>query len=211
MTQMPLQPNEAVQSYGHWPKTGLRVGFGVIWLIDATLKWLPGFRSNYMATIMGQADGQPGWVKPWLDFWTNSEHPYTTAYAYVVAVLGTVIAVALIVGFARKLTYIGPIVLSVLIWGTAEGFAGPYSSGASDFGTARIYALIFAALLMFAYYQGPAPWSVDVWLERRISWWHWVAEVGHHERYTAQSSQHSAPGAAAPPPLVHSRPAQRTA
>jgi hypothetical protein len=32
----------------------------VIWLIDAILKWLPGFRSGYMDTIMGQADGQPG-------------------------------------------------------------------------------------------------------------------------------------------------------
>ncbi len=52
--------------YSHWPKTALRVGFGVIWLIDAVLKWLPGFRHNYMDTIMGQADGQPGWTKPWL-------------------------------------------------------------------------------------------------------------------------------------------------
>jgi hypothetical protein len=109
MTQMQTQPDEAVQSYGHWPGAGLRAGFGVIWLIDATLKWLPGFRSNYMDTIIGQADGQPGWVKPWLDFRTNIEHPYTTAFAYVVAVLETVIAVALIVGFARKLTYIGAI------------------------------------------------------------------------------------------------------
>ena len=26
------------------PKDALRITFGVIWLIDATLKWLPGFR-----------------------------------------------------------------------------------------------------------------------------------------------------------------------
>lgn len=45
---------------GLWPKTVLRVSFGVIWLIDAILKWLPGFRRDYMDTIMGQADGQPG-------------------------------------------------------------------------------------------------------------------------------------------------------
>jgi rusticyanin len=31
-----------------WPKNALRVSFGIIWLIDAILKWLPGFRSGYM-------------------------------------------------------------------------------------------------------------------------------------------------------------------
>jgi hypothetical protein len=54
-----------------WPKDALRVSFGIIWLIDATLKWLPGFRSNYMGAIMGEAQGQPGWLKPWFDFWVN--------------------------------------------------------------------------------------------------------------------------------------------
>jgi nitrite reductase (NO-forming) len=175
------------QDYVHWPKTLLRVGFGVIWLIDAILKWLPGFRSDYMSVIMGEADGQPGWTKPWFDFWTNLQHPAATFFAYLVAVAETLIALALIFGFARKLTYIAATVLSLLIWGTAEGFGGPYSTGASDIGTAIIYALVFAALLMFSYYQGPAPFSVDAWLERRISRWHWVAEVGHHHDHDSAS------------------------
>ena len=163
-----------------WPKAALRIGFGVVWLVDAVLKWLPGFRSNYMATIMGEADGQPGWVRPWFDFWTNVQHPYSTFFAYLVAVIETLIALALIAGFARKITYIGAIVLSLLIWGTAEGFGGPYASGSSDIGTAVIYAMVFAALMLFSYYQGPSRFSVDAWLVRRISWWHWVAEVGNH-------------------------------
>ena len=131
-------------------------------------------------TIMGQADGQPGWSKPWFYFWTNIQHPYAVFFAYLVAVLETLIALALIIGFARKITYVAAIVFSVLIWATAEGFGGPYTSGSSDIGTAIIYALVFAALLSFGYYQGTAPYSVDEWLERRISWWHRVAEVGAH-------------------------------
>lgn len=173
----------ALPRYSSWPKTALRVGFGLIWLVDAVLKWLPGFRGDYMDTIMGQADGMPGWQRPWLDFWTNLQHPYATFFAYLVAVLETLIAVALIVGFARKVTYEGGIVLSLLIWGTAEGFGGPYTSGASDIGTAIIYALMFAALFSFSYDQGPAPHTVDVWLERRIGWWHWVAEIGAHNHH----------------------------
>ncbi len=51
-----------------WPKDVLRITFGVIWLIDAMLKWLPGFRASYMGVIMGEAQGQPGWLHPWFDF-----------------------------------------------------------------------------------------------------------------------------------------------
>jgi nitrite reductase (NO-forming) len=178
-----------------WPKTALRVGFGVIWLIDAVLKWLPGFRADYMSTIMGEADGQPGWTKPWFDFWTSLQHPFTTFFAYFVAVIETLIALALIMGFARKITYIGAITFSLLIWGTAEGFGGPYTSGASDIGTAIIYVLVFVALLGFAYYHGTSRLSVDHYLEKRISWWHWVAEVGrrNHPHHRTPAHGHRPP------------------
>jgi len=45
-----------------WPKDAFRITFGIIWLIDATLKWLPGFRSGYMSSISGAGMGQPGWT-----------------------------------------------------------------------------------------------------------------------------------------------------
>jgi uncharacterized membrane protein YphA (DoxX/SURF4 family) len=160
-----------------WPKDALRISFGIIWLIDAVLKWLPGFRADYMSTIMGQADGQPGWLKGWFDFWINLQHPRAVFFAYLVAAAETLIAVALIAGFARKLTYIAAIVFSLLIWATAEGFGGPYTSGAADIGTAVIYAVVFAALLALSYYAGPARYSADYYLEHKISWWWRLAEL----------------------------------
>ena len=160
-----------------WPKDALRISFGIIWLIDATLKWLPGFRASYMSTIMAEAQGQPGWLKPWFDFWIRFQHPQATFVAYLAAVIETLIALALIAGFARKITYSAAIVFSLLIWGTAEGFGGPYTSGASDIGTAVIYALVFAALLTISYYACPARYSADYYLEQKISWWWRVAEV----------------------------------
>lgn len=189
-----MKGSSALPPRTYLPKIGLRVGFGLIWLVDAVLKWLPGFRGDYMDTIMGEANGQPGWTKPWFDFWTNLEHPYTTFFAYLVAVIETIIAVALIIGFARKITYIGAIVLSMLIWGTAEGFGGPYTSGSSDIGTAIIYVLVFVALLSFSYDEGPSRYAVDTWLERRISWWHWVAEVGAHNHHP-DGATHTVSGA----------------
>jgi hypothetical protein len=65
----------------------------------------------------------------------------------------------------------------VLIWATAEGFGGPYTSGASDIGTAVIYAVFFAGLLALMAYAGTARYSVDYYLEQKISWWSKVAEI----------------------------------
>ena len=187
----------ASRSAPAWPKDALRISFGIIWLIDAILKWLPGFRAGYMDTIMSQAQGQPGWLKPWFDFWINLQHPRVTFFAYLVAVAETLIAVAVIAGFARKLSYSAAIVFSLLIWGTAEGFGGPYTSGASDIGTAVVYAVVFAGLLALSYYAGPARYSADYYLEKKITWWWRVAETRR-------------PAPAQPPVLIPRIPEQRT-
>jgi uncharacterized membrane protein YphA (DoxX/SURF4 family) len=160
-----------------WPKDALRISFGIIWLIDAVLKWLPGFRSGYLGMISGAGQGQPGWLRPWFSFWTNLQRPEVAFFAYSVAAIETVIAVAVILGFARKLTYISAAAFSVLIWAVAEGFGGPYTSGASDIGTAIIYAVVFVGLLGLMAYTGPARYSVDYYLEQKISWWWKVAEI----------------------------------
>jgi uncharacterized membrane protein YphA (DoxX/SURF4 family) len=193
---------QAPAARGHlaplWPKDALRISFGIIWLIDAVLKWLPGFRADYMGAIMGQAQGQPGWLRPWFNFWIDLQHPRVTFFAYLVAVVETLIAAAVILGFARKLTYIAAIVFSLLIWGTAEGFGGPYTAGASDIGTAVVYAVVFAGLLTLSYYAGPARYSVDFYLEQKISWWWRVAEFRN-------------PASARPAAPIPQMPAQRTA
>ena len=187
-----------------WPKDALRITFGVIWLIDATLKWLPGFRAGYMSTIMGEAQSQPGWLQPWFHFWIRLQHPEAVFLAYLVAVVETLIALALIAGFARKLTYMSAIVFSLLIWATAEGFGGPYISGASDIGTAIIYAVVFAGLLALSYYAGPARFSADYYLEKKIGWWWRVAEM---RRPAIADAVASAAPAAPEPQATLARPA----
>ena len=193
-----MSPAQAASGRGlpAWPKDALRISFGIIWAVDAALKWLPGFRTSYMDTIMGQADGQPGWLRWWFDFWIRLQHPQAMFFAYLVAVIETLIAVALIAGFARKTTYVAAIGFSFLIWATAEGFGGPYTSGASDIGTAIIYAVVFAGLLALSYYAGPARYSADYYLEQKISWWWRIAEVRRPTPAT------SAPAASVPAPAA---------
>jgi uncharacterized membrane protein YphA (DoxX/SURF4 family) len=160
-----------------WPQDAIRVLFGLIWLIDAVLKWLPGFRSTYVAAITGAAVGQPGWLRWWFDFWVNLQTPRPMFFAYLVAVLETLVALAILCGFARKLTYVFSAIFGVVIWAVAEGFGGPYTVGSSDIGTAIIYAVVSLGLLALCYYAGTSRYSVDYYLEQRISWWWRVAEV----------------------------------
>src|SRR5271156_6596922 len=175
---MASTPAVTGRGFPAWPKYALRFTFGGIWLIDAVLKWLPGFRSGYMSSISGAGVGQPGWLQWWFHLWTNMQHPAPTFFAYLVAVLETLVALAVILGFARKISYITAAAFSVVIWAAAEGFGGPYTSGASDIGTAIIYALVFMCLLTLSAYTGPDTYSVDHYLEKKISWWWRVAEFG---------------------------------
>jgi uncharacterized membrane protein YphA (DoxX/SURF4 family) len=173
----PATPATAARPVPSWPKDALRIGFGIIWLIDAVLKWQPGFRSGYVAIANMEAQGQPGWLHPWFSFWMRLQDPRATFFAYLVAVIETLITLALITGFARKLTCILAAVFSLLIWSTAEGFGGPYTSGATDIGTSIIYVVVFLGLLALSYYTGPDRYSADYYLEKKISWWWMVAEL----------------------------------
>lgn len=191
-----------------WPKDALRISFGVIWLIDAVLKWLPGFRSNYVPMIKMAAQGQPGWLHPWFSFWDGLQDPHGAFFAYFAAVIETLIALALITGFARKFTYVSAAVFSLLIWSIAEGFGGPYTSGATDIGTSIIYAVVFMALLALSYYAGPSRYSVDYHLEKKISWWWRIAETRRPAPVTAPGAD-GAGTPDVPAPAPEDTPARR--
>jgi uncharacterized membrane protein YphA (DoxX/SURF4 family) len=154
-----------------------RIGFGLIWVIDAAFKWQSGFRRSFMGMVMGLGQGQPGWMHGWFQFWVDFQHPHAMFFAYATAVIETVIALALIFGFARKSLYIIGALFSVTIWGTAEGFGGPYGASSTDIGAAVMYAVVFMGLLALNYEGGPSRFSVDYLLEQRVSWWHRIAEV----------------------------------
>jgi nitrite reductase (NO-forming) len=121
-------------------------------------------------------------------------NPAITFFWALVATTETLIALALIAGFARKVTYLAAIVFSLLIWSTAEGFGGPYTSGSSDIGTAIIYAVVFASLLALSYYAGTARYSADYYLEKKFSWWWRVAEVRRPAAATPAAGETIRPG-----------------
>lgn len=168
---------ETAERRGCCAKDAFRVAFGTIWLIDAAFKWQPGFHKGFADMVNSAGQGQPSWLHWFYTLTHNVFTPHAYAWAYAIASIETVIGVALILGFARKTTYILTAVTGLGIWAVAEGFGGPYNSGSTDIGAAVMYAVVALGLLALNYEAGPTRFSLDSVIERRIPWWHRVAEV----------------------------------
>jgi thiosulfate dehydrogenase [quinone] large subunit len=152
-----------------------RIVFGVVWAIDATFKWLPSFRSGFLGQITAAAQGQPSWLAPWFNFWVRLLSHNPQLFAVLTAIIESLIAIALIFGLARRLTYCSAIVFTLMIWGIAEGFGGPYNSGSTDIGTAIIYAIVFFALYGLERLAVKPVWTVDNYISRKLKWWNIIA------------------------------------
>ena len=176
-----------------WQKSVARIVFGVIWGIDATFKWRPAFRAEYLSLVKQAASGQPAWLAPWFHLWIGLISPRVTMFAVATALVESYLAVALIVGFARKTTYWLAVIFGLVIWTTAEGFGGPYTTGATDIGTGIIYSMAAVFLLAVNAAAGTSRWSLDAWLERRIAWWPLVAEVGVRKGRDGRTARPGAP------------------
>ena len=157
-------------------KTTFRVIFGLVWLVDGSLKFAPGLVAQFphLVTIAGQ--GQPAWLRPWFSFWASQAAAQPAFWVYTTGALELALAFGLIFGFLRKIAYLGGIVLSLLIWAVPEGFGGPYGPGATDIGTGIVYALLFVALIVLNASFGPSRWSLDYYVEQRWPRWGVVAE-----------------------------------
>jgi thiosulfate dehydrogenase (quinone) large subunit len=144
-------PGVVSASFAPWRLKGigiLRILFGVVWGIDAWFKWQPDFINNFTGYLTGAQDGQPAFIKGWINFWINIVKVDPHVFAHGVAVGETLIAVFLIFGVLSNLTNIGGVLLTVVIWTTAEGFGGPYAPGSADIGSAIIYSLVFVGLFL---------------------------------------------------------------
>jgi nitrite reductase (NO-forming) len=179
---LPASNSRTSPYVSNWPraaKSGVRAAFGVIWAVDAMLKWQPAFVDHFAGYVQNASHGQPPWLGPWFDIWLALITPHVTVFAFATRLIETAIALGLLLGFARKVTYIVGVVFSLLIWSTAEGFGGPYTAGATNIGPALLYVLVFGALILFNWRDGPTPYSLDYYLERRWPSWQRVAEWAH--------------------------------
>jgi uncharacterized membrane protein YphA (DoxX/SURF4 family) len=151
----------------------LRIAFGAIWAVDASLKWQPAFQANFQQILSGVAKGQPGFLSWWFGLWEFVVSGRAPIFGILTAGTETYLALALLTGFARKFTYSAGILYGLFVWSVAEGFGGPYVPGTTtDVGAAIIYSLLFLALLLV----DAGRFSVDKLIEKKVRAWSWVAE-----------------------------------
>ncbi len=157
-------------------KTLIRVVFGMVWFIDGSFKFIFSAPSDLVNLIQNAALGQPAWLGPWFGFWMGAVSQNPAFWLYFVGIAELLIGLGLILGGMRKVTYMMGFLLSLFIWAVPEGLGGPYGPSSTDIGTGIIYAMVFVALMVINAGYGPSRLSVDYWLEKRIKWWHKVAE-----------------------------------
>jgi nitrite reductase (NO-forming) len=150
---------------------GVRAAFGIVMAVDAYLKWQPAFAAHYVGYLPNAANSQPVWLAPWFDFWLRIVPPNVDFFVSATRLIETAVAIGLLLGLARRFTYLIGALFSLLIWSTAEGFGGPYTSGATNLGPALVYALVFVALILFARLLGSTPYSLDYFIGRRFAIW----------------------------------------
>jgi nitrite reductase (NO-forming) len=171
----PTQPsgNWVIDSRRVMGLTMLRIAFGVIWAVNASLKWQPAFQANFQQILSGVAKGQPGFLNWWFGLWQFVVSGRAPIFGLMTASTETYLAVALLTGFARRFTYSVGILYGLFVWSVAEGFGGPYMPGSTtDVGAAIIYSFVFGALLLV----DAGRFSVDHLIEKRIPAWRWISD-----------------------------------
>lgn len=126
----------------------LRIFFGLIWVANTLLEANTSYVARFWGSIIRRMNGQPNFVQYYLrtvihGIWILG--PHNVAIATVV--LNGLLALSLITGIAlRPFARIG-IFYNLFLWSTVGGFGGPYTVGATDPGTAIVYALVFFTVL----------------------------------------------------------------
>src|SRR5438445_11065966 len=90
-------------------KSFIRIILGIVWLIDGYLKFSPGLVDSFPALI--KSEGQPSWLQPWFNFWSSVTSANAAPFVYSIGTLEVVLGAALVLGFMRKIAYLGGIVL----------------------------------------------------------------------------------------------------
>ena len=152
----------------------LRIGFGIIWAIDAAFKFEPAFYRGLSTFLMSKDAGEPSWLNPWFHAWYKIIGVNPTLFAVIILIIEVLLALSLLLGVARRLSYALAIPFCFLIWGVGEAFGGPYVAGTTDINAGFIYVVVFILLYVLDGLTPPS-WSLDPIISKRLSWWKKIA------------------------------------
>ncbi len=134
----------------------VRILFGLIWLINTWLQLDPAYSAHFLSTFNADwVAGQPAWIASyghWMAQMVQQLGAQRVAGATIA--LDALLTVSLITGMGLPwLAGVG-VVYNLWLWSTVGGFGGPYTQGATDPGTAVIYALCFLYVIWTRSWEG---------------------------------------------------------
>lgn len=139
--------------------TSLRVAFGIIWALNTWFQANSAYISGlFLKFFQAGISGQPKWL-------ANYTHSVVIAIqalgpsrvALATVVIDALLALSLLSGiWLRFFAWVG-IVYNLFMWSTVGGMGGPYTQGATDPGTAVVYALVFYFVLTARSWERSSP------------------------------------------------------
>jgi len=132
--------------------------------------------ASLKSTLVSAASGQPSYLNGWYSFWISQVTAAPLFYYDLIVIVEFLLAVALLLGVARKSAYIGGLIYSVMEWSTLKAFGGPITAGYTDAGQI-IMGIAFLILLALNASHGTDPYTLDARLERRLRFWDRIAEM----------------------------------
>lgn len=126
----------------------VRIIFGLVWAVDATLKWMPEVRLHILDVLTQAQQGQPAFEYAWIGFWAHIASFQPVLFGTAIATIETMLAISLITGVCSRLAIILGIPFMAMIWSVPQGFGGPYAPGTTDIDSGFIYLLVFVTLLL---------------------------------------------------------------
>lgn len=134
----------------------LRILFGLIWVLNTFLQANSAYVDQFLHSFHADwVSGQPVWLAYYghgMAALVTQIGPAQVAWASVG--LDGLLAVTLLTGIGLPfMAWVG-VVYNLWLWSTVGGLGGPYTAGATDPGTAIIYALCFLLVIFSRSWEG---------------------------------------------------------
>ncbi len=134
----------------------VRILFGLIWLVNTVLQMDPAYAVHFLQSLSADTvAGQPQWLQAygqWTIHWVTAVGPARVA-GFTVA-LDALLAASLVTGVGLPFSAWVGFVYNLWLWSTVGGMGGPYTQGATDPGTAIIYAFCFLLIIWSRSWEG---------------------------------------------------------
>lgn len=156
--------------------SALRVALGLLWAVLAAETWTSSFVEHLHHYGGSVFQGMSGWLVPWFSTWVSLIAVAPDLFGGLARFFVTLIALFLVIGFARKTTYIVGMILTLPLWTLMQGYASANALGSITLGAAVTYILLFISLILVERREGTTPYSVDYYLGHAWPGWRHVSE-----------------------------------